>query len=573
MNATTIYGGEYSGTRRGRSAAGDIGYEMFPDKYESTDIYEAPDAIYNFNRNSLRDLAPEKNTLFASEEPRREKMSSSFLNLRDGGKFGSTAEPIIYDADFDTQFHDADPRGHNGEHDWKEYRKVVENKLSLVDFKDDGDYKTIDGAIHPDKLYSSIRQTQNWLKARLKIFDEGVENRHNGGVGVYDSVSNVFKSDQEDLSIAVDGTSMNMTFEDPEIRARLTTVLSNWVHTGGKQLKENTTTDHKVATSAYGKLLSQKGLLNHDTQMRMIADDRKFSVLSGIRSGNKNLIKVLDEMTQSEERKKIQDYEAVASQDKREFMFSEQSSKNSTANLTRDILSLVGISEQQVKFLESQANKNNKTATRALAELYSMTELVHNAPAHTKLQIRKELLKSTAGAGLKPGTGDRQASLINPKITSYMQRQTLNYTTKERETVDRRAANADIKIADIKSIRIPKSAKQEYMGNTMELVDARIKSGTSKKAVNYRKILKDTSPNQNSSATSQVASETLNTMMVKRRLTTDKYREIMDKGKIDNDFGENKFFNKHGSKASYSKTLAFTQAHDFDVKNEVRNFT
>lgn len=567
------YTQEYYGTRKGRSAAGDIGYEMFPEKYESTNIYEASDAIYNFNRNALRDLAPEKNTLFASEEPRREKMSSSFLNLRDGGKFGSTAEPIIYDADFDTQFHDADPRGHHGEHDWKSYRKVVENKLSLVDFKDDGDYKTIDGCIHPDKLYSNIRQTQNWLKARLKIFDEGLENRHNGGVGVYDNVSSVFKSYQEDLSIAVDGTSMNMTFEDPEIRARLTTVLSNWVHTGGKQLKENSTTDHKVATSAYGKLLSQSGILNHETQMRMIADDRKFSVLSGIRSGNKNLIKVLDEMTQSEERKKIQDYDAVANQDKREFMYSEQSSKNSTASITRDILSLVGISEQQVKFLESQANKNNKTAVRALAELYSMTELVHNSPAHTKLQIRKELLKSAAGAGLKPGTGDRQASLINPKIMSYMQRQTINYTTKSRETVDKRAANADIKIKDFKNVRIAKSAKQEYMGNTMELIDSGIKAGNSKKAVNYKKILKDSSPNQNTSATSQTASETLNTMLVKRKLVSNKYREMMDNGKTDNEFGENKSFNKHGAKTSYKKNLAFMQQQDFSIKNEVRNFT
>ena len=52
----------YVGTWRGRSAANNITWEMFPEKTESTNYVEDPDAMYLFNRDMLRYTGPDAPT-------------------------------------------------------------------------------------------------------------------------------------------------------------------------------------------------------------------------------------------------------------------------------------------------------------------------------------------------------------------------------------------------------------------------------------------------------------------------------------------------------------------------------
>ena len=417
----------YIGTRRGRADWGDMGFEMFPAKYEQTAIYEDPDQLNEDRRETLKDFTPDNSRVFAYEEPRRVTYSRDMLNLRDGGA-RTTTDPWANEG-WDNSFHDKDPRGWSTEQPWKEYRRHLEAQLRMTDFKDDGDYSTTSGHVHPNTLYRTIRGAQDWVKSRLKIFETSLTNNHNGGVGVFANVSNVFKSEYEDQSHMMDG-SMNTTFEDPENRGRATMRLSNMVHGGSKALRVNTTTDHKVLVAAYGKLMRQRGLINHENQLRLLEDDTNWSKVEGLSGGApRNFVQLMSNLangTTSAETARLlaQDNEAAPALNERfrgmRYEESELSNKNYT--LTRDIMSLLGITENELKLLESKSNQNEKSAQHAIANLYQMAELVHNQPAHVKLQIRDDLLLKSAGGGMRPGTGYKANSsvVVNPKILSFM---------------------------------------------------------------------------------------------------------------------------------------------------------
>lgn len=429
----------YQGTRRGRVTIGDMGFEMFPEKYEETDIIEDPGQLNDDQRATLADFGPEQSTLFAYEEPRRVTYGKHRLLLQQTGEF-STTTPWISHGDFDISFTDQDPRGYLTEQPWREYTRLQRENLKRVDFKDDGDYSTTSGSISPWSMYKNIRSAQNWVKARLKIFDDSYEGRSNGGVGVYAHTSNVFKSSPEDSSVQTDGDSdMATTFEDPEIRQRMTMKLSNMVHQGSKALRVNSTTDHKVMVSSYGKLYGQMGLQPHETQMRLTEDDTPISRLDGMKMSPKNLVKLMSSYVNKAryDDGNFSDYNAItgarmmqqdAEAEDQKFAGMRGDSEardNRSIMLTRDVLSLLGITENEIKVVESQVQKNSKQAKQALANMYYMAETVHKLPAHAKLEMRNELLLRSSGGGLKPGSASqlrkaRDEVIVNPKIIQHM---------------------------------------------------------------------------------------------------------------------------------------------------------
>ena len=107
----------YLGSRRGRPIDDNMSYEMFPDKYEKTDILEDSsfDQLNNDRRSTLKDFAPEQNTLIASEAPRRVTPARDVLNLREGAA-RTTTDPWVNSGNgsgadgFDISFHDRDYR-------------------------------------------------------------------------------------------------------------------------------------------------------------------------------------------------------------------------------------------------------------------------------------------------------------------------------------------------------------------------------------------------------------------------------------------------------------------------------
>lgn len=436
----------YQGNRRGRTTMGDMSFDMFPEKYEATHIIEDDDQLEDDQRNTLRDFGPEQGTLFAYEEPRRTTYAKHNLLLRQTGEF-STTTPWISHGDFDTSFTDADPRGYLTEQPWQEYRRQQEANFRRIDFKDDGDYSTTSGHISPFSMYKNIRGAQDWVKARLKIFDTSYEGRSNGGVGVYAHTSNVFKSSAEDSSVQTDGDSdMATTFEDPENRQRLTMKLSNIVHQGSAALRANTTTDHKVQVAAYGKLYSNAGLINHEAQMRLIQDDTPLSRLEGMKLTPRNLVKMMSSYVNQAnyDNGNYGDYGRLTKEvsatsgarrmgqdsvgDKEKFAGMRGDSEAQDPRsimITRDIMSLLGITENEVKFADSYSHSNSTQAKLLLANMYKLAEVVHALPANVKLEMRNELLLRSSGGGLKPGTASQLRQIqgdvvVNPKIVTHM---------------------------------------------------------------------------------------------------------------------------------------------------------
>jgi hypothetical protein len=442
----------YHGTRRGRSSAGEFSAELFPEKYEFTEMVEDPDMIRDDRRTTISDWSPEQNTLLASEEARRRTYGMQRLNLMQNGTPGPGTLPYISHGDFEISFTDQDPRGTDNQPDYKEYRRQQEANFRRIDYKDDSDFSTPEIGISPFTMYRNIKSAFNWVKARKKIFETSYESRSNGGVGVYDHVSNVFKSDNEDTNVITDGDSgIATTFEDPENRQHHTTKLSNIVHMGSAFLRANTTSDHRVKVSALGKLYSNQGLLPHETQLRLIEDDTPISRLDSMRATPKNLAQLMSNYvhqtdysegnygdyaarTGSKPASSIQGQRAMWQDsvgDKEKFSGmrgDSEATENRAIGLTKDILSLMGLTATEVKWAQSHERENAQQAQPILANMHKLAELVHRMPAHLKIEVKNELILRSAGAGgglRTPTPGQlrmtRDSVVVNPKIRQHME--------------------------------------------------------------------------------------------------------------------------------------------------------
>jgi len=417
----------YVGTRRGRSAALGMGWEMFPEKTEATDIDEDPEQLYNHGRDTLKDWGPDTTNLFAHEEVRRNNFSRDRLELRSGGARVNT-DPW-QNEDYDTQFHDRDPRGWSTEQPWSEYRRHLEAQLRRIDFKDDGDYSVPSQGIHPNTMYKNIKSGFNWVKSRLKIFSTSKDGWHNGGIGKYKwyHTSSAEKVDFEDTGVNID-----QRYLDADLRTNPTSNLSNHLHGGSKKLRVNTTTDHKVQVSAYMKLFRNRGLIPHESQMRIIEDDTRWGKLSTIGDITpKNVTKLMSSQVNGEDR-----MASTAASQNRFFaaLYGEKEKfaaapgdemENRQRKITTEVMSLLGFTEEDIKFLESYEGNNKRHAELLLGDIKRLTEVIHRTPANIKLQMRDELLMQNVGGGLLPAdaTATRRARdnvILNPKIIQFM---------------------------------------------------------------------------------------------------------------------------------------------------------
>lgn len=574
----------YRGTRRGRPDMMDMDWSMFPEKTESTRMVEDPNALDQHNRDLLKDFSPENSRLFAYEEPRRNTYAKDRLNIRDGGA-RVTTDPW-QNEDYDTQFHDKDPRGWSVEQPWSEYRRLLEAQLRMTDFKDDGDYSTTGGGVHPNTLYSTIRAAQDWVRARLKIFSTSYNNQHAGGVGVYPNVSKVFKSEYEDSSVMTDGTRMSQTFEDPVIRQRTTSLLSNIVHGGSKALRANSTTDHRVKVASYGKLLRQRGLINHENQLRLVGDDTHWSIVEGQTGGAPRSLTAImsaavDGQTAAEIDRLSRQAAGMAPAETERFSggkYNEKSQEARSNTLTGDIIALLGVTENDLKLLESQSTANKQYAKQALANLYEMVEMVHRAPAHIKLQIRDELLLQAAGGGLRSaGDGihrNRDSVVLNPKIVAFMDSVVRTSQSPSDLSLVRDAADGDPehKLNHILAgvpIWVPKSTARDSEDITLSLTNTNPthKPGETLKTHSYKSLaIEDSAENRNESVIQALLGLSHTYELGKNRPQADDlYNNTIDT-EIDNQFGDNEYIARHTGLLGDKRT-GLNQDNEFTVRD------
>lgn len=534
---------EYLGSWRGRPISHNMDWKMFPEKTEQTDIIEPDDYVYQDQRTTLMDFSPEQNGLFASELPRRNTYARDQLNLRDGGA-RITTDPW-QNENYDTQFHDKDPRGWSTEQPWDEYRRIQRTKMQHTDFKDDGDYSITSGAVHPNTFYKQIRATQDWLKARLKIFSEEFESRQAGGVGVYDNISRVYRSDQESTNVLVDGVAPSRTYDDPEIAQHHNINISNLVHLGGKYFRENTTTDHKVKVAAYNKLYKDMGIIPHESQLRIMEDDTPW--LKPTQQTNKNLVKMMSSQIYSDN-SNISPY--TASEIGRILMqnetqdpmnpYREKMQDTRNISLTKDIVALLGITETEIKFLNSQDLTNNKQAKKALANVHELIDTVHRLSPNEKLSIKNELLIKSNGSKLVPGTGNNRHVVVNPKAVEFMNKQVKSAGAQD---IEKNRNNTDASLLTKQNIKlwITKSKNRSDMNNINNHVESSAKTLDYTKSRNIYKHLglQDINKNQNNTLNEQKYknSKTItNNLQMLQTNIQDNLRTV----EIDNEFGENK---------------------------------
>jgi hypothetical protein len=383
---------------------------MFPDKLDRTDMIEDPFQIEEMHRSTLSDYTPDAPT-FEHEKPRRNTFSREKLNLREGGARTLT-DPYRND-DYDLQFYDKDPRGWSEEQPWAEFGRQATARISQLDFKDDNDYSVPSQGIHPNTMNYNIRGAQNWLKARLKIFETSYENLNMGGVGIYPEVSKKYHSNTEDSTVNSDV----MDYDGEAIPTFKGFNISNYLHNGSKYFESTTTTDHKVPVAAYGKLYANRGLIPHETQMRMVQDDTKF--LKSKSDANKRLKHIMEMNTAKDTVYDTSKYDGIRGQTLVE-------SQGKTMQLTRDIMSLMGFTENEVKYIRQIEQINPKKAGQMLAQLADLTVMVHKLPPQVQFELRSELMRRKT-----PGyTNNMSASLSRTKFDNKIARQLKEATSK-----------------------------------------------------------------------------------------------------------------------------------------------
>jgi hypothetical protein len=170
--------------------------------------------------------------------------------------------------------------------------------------------------------------------------------------------------------------------------------------------------------------------------MRVLEDDTPWSRIEGAATAPKNLVKLM--ATALQDRGDSSDtaaqsarllYQNAAMEGAHQEQFTGMARGESTLDnrnlmMTRDIMALLGFTENEVKFLESRNGENRRGADHALANLYEMAQTLHAMPANMKLELRNELLLRSAGAGLRPAQnvrGSRNQVIVNPKIISFME--------------------------------------------------------------------------------------------------------------------------------------------------------
>ena len=216
--------------------------DMYLKKYEQTCIYEDPEQMENHFRKTLKDMRCSE-TFFESDAPRRDNYSRDFLNLRHSGR-RTTTEPYLPEGTFlDYEFTIKDPRGIATQPDMMQYRKQQEARGRFIKHGNDEDNSVVSSGWNPSQVVKDIKSQFYNLKNRMKIFDESMNSRHNGGVA--------------NTKLTSTGVCMQESDEKaPIMRDEMCYNRSNYINdlSNDMPMGWRNTTDHIFKIAKYGQL-------------------------------------------------------------------------------------------------------------------------------------------------------------------------------------------------------------------------------------------------------------------------------------------------------------------------------
>ena len=344
---------------------------QFTDQFEITDMYEDPDEEHEYRKKVLRDRGVTAS--FEHEAPRENKGSQWALNLRDGGKWGATELPYVH-GDYDISFRDHDPRGWNDEHDWKKMRRDAAPRASLTLWGKDGDASIPGEGIAPVDMMQRLVEARRILRERINWFSESLGAIAAGKTtGATNRPSEVGMGVTEDRSQAIDPTMF-----DSVSAQNINRFLSNNLHVGGKYFAERTTPDHVIPIASYGYLFRiSPGDIGSTIGKDMMEEIKTL----GLKSANKGIARYLEGRSDH----------AVA--DKKNSRGLE--AKN-ISPIICDIMALVGVTQNEIRWITSRETANKSFAHESLAHVVGMIQGLEKLPPGALLNIRNSLLREHA---------------------------------------------------------------------------------------------------------------------------------------------------------------------------------
>lgn len=468
----------FSGKQGATITGKGMSLEKFPEKFEVTPMYMDPNIVDKHIRDALRDRSPDK-PLFEEELPRRDTGADWKLNVRHGGRRTNT-QPWM-NPEFNTQIMTHDPRGWSGQIPFDEGRRIMDSKMSRQPFVDDTDPSV------PDKTYSDpqrvhdMKHSLTYAKANYKNFDSSILNQRRGRVQSYRHESLPAKYDTENWYDIMDNITNNERIVD-----NATSLISNMGHAGSKHLIENSRTSHKFKVASYGLLFKQKGLDYAESQVRQVSPSHKIK-----RPTKSNMNKKIDimmsnrinGMTSDQASRQLRKLGESPMAQQKYGKYNTMQQNNTNGHIDTDITAMLGLSEQSIKKLQSQAQQNNKKAKKELANVIEMVESIEQLPLIEKTRLRDYLLYS--GQTPKNTRKGLYETKINPKLIQFMEQQTKKTKQKEdtskNRSIDDRKKLKSLSAYTKKSktvgdtVMLQKQSKQDHLVNTLDT-----------KAVNYR---------------------------------------------------------------------------------------
>ena len=236
---------------------GDMPYSMLFNKFEQTCLEEPENEVEYEQRNILRDRGPDPVSL-ASDAPRRNNESRGQLMRRHTGT-RSGIQPNHSEQFFGLT--ERDPRGVAVEPDMKQIVRQITGRIDYIkkNLYPDAPENNFDSVpsmgrnqhrVIKDKV-ETFKRLKN--SGYMRIFSTAKDGRISGNGGVYPVKSLADKIAHSQFSNTKNGEWIDMRLADPELRNRVTTVMSNNIPIG--QLSVN---DTELKVAEYGRMYGVK---------------------------------------------------------------------------------------------------------------------------------------------------------------------------------------------------------------------------------------------------------------------------------------------------------------------------
>ena len=248
---------------------GGMGYAQFATKYEFTGV-PVEQTIDDYQRDILKKVTTDP-ALFEEDGPRGGTIGNQITNFRE---MGMRAGAYPDNPDLFTGFTDPDQRGWTGEVDWDRYKTESRRRVDKIDtpeirgwhgprksiFASDVINNTTGGGVNPFTLYPAIRDAQQEMQMRLKIFQDSKVGFHAGGrIALHTSRK------MNESNFAPEGIGYDTQFISEAQRNGKTVMMSNDFHIG-----DRVTTDNIFQVSEYGRTFKRRQDMTYANQTKLI---------------------------------------------------------------------------------------------------------------------------------------------------------------------------------------------------------------------------------------------------------------------------------------------------------------